>query len=100
MILIYITCKDKKEVIKLSTYLLQNKLAACTNFYPIKSMYFWNNQLETSSEYALLVKTENNKYNKIKAEIKKIHSYEVPCIMKINVEFNKDYEQWLKDSII
>ena len=31
----------------------------------------------------------------MKLEIKNSHPYETPCIIKINVESNKDYEAWI-----
>jgi periplasmic divalent cation tolerance protein len=71
MILLYITCNDKTEAIYIAKHLLENKLAACTNFFPIESMYLLNNCIEYSHEYVLLVKTENNKYKQIEKEIKK-----------------------------
>ncbi|MFH1359074.1 MAG: divalent cation tolerance protein CutA [archaeon] len=30
-------------------------------------------------------------------EIQKIHSYDIPCIIKINVEVNKEYDDWISD---
>jgi periplasmic divalent cation tolerance protein len=99
MIILYITCKDKEEAMKIAKQLLSQKLAACVNFFPIESMYLWNATVEYSQEYVLLVKTENNKYKQIEKEIKKVHSYECPCIIKFNAQCNKEYQQWLQTAM-
>ncbi|MBI2129142.1 divalent-cation tolerance protein CutA [Candidatus Woesearchaeota archaeon] len=96
MILIYMTCRDEEEARKISMHLVKNRLAACTNMFPIRSMYWWKDKIEETEEYAVIAKTIDENYEKIKKEIKKIHSYEVPCIMKINADVNEEYGNWIK----
>ncbi len=96
-IIIYITHKNLKEAKKVVTYLLQKKLITCANFFPIKSSYWWKNKIENSNEIVTIVKTKKEEWKKVKSEVKKIHPYEVPCIMKFNVESNKEYESWIKN---
>jgi len=96
MISIYITCKDKKEAIKISKHLLKKRLIACSNIFPIKSMYWWNKKIINDNEIVILAKTTGKKFEKIKKEVGKIHSYDLPCILKFNVEANKEYEKWVK----
>ena len=97
MILVYITCKDNQEAKKISDHLLNKKLAACTNIFPITSAYWWKGKIENENEIVLLAKTLEKNYNKIKQEVKKIHSYETPCILKIKVEANESYCKWVKE---
>ncbi len=100
MIWIYTTCKNKKEAVRISNHLIKNKLAACNNMFPISSVYRWKNKIVKDKEYALIIKTKNGKFNKIKNEIKKIHGYEVPCILKINInKVNKEYLSWLNKEV-
>ena len=94
MTLIYITCKDKKEAEKISLHLLRKRLIACANIFPIKSMYWWNYKIVNESENAVIAKTNNKNFKKAVTEIRKIHSYKIPCILRINAVANKDYEKW------
>src|SRR3989344_8488286 len=96
MILVYTTCKNKSEAIKISNYLVKNKLCACTNSFPINSVYRWKNKIIKDSEFVLIIKTKSDRFNIISKEIKKIHSYKTPCIMKIKV-YGADarYLKWL-----
>lgn len=95
MISIYTTCKDKKEAIKIANYLLKKKIAACANLFPITSLYLWKKRLIKNNEYAMFIKT-NKSFKEVYRQIKKVHSYEIPCIEKINADFNKEYEEWMK----
>jgi periplasmic divalent cation tolerance protein len=95
MVLIYITCKDEKESVSISKALLEKKLIACANLHPIRSLYFWNNKIQDNKEFLILAKTKGKNYKAIKREVKKLHSYDIPCILKIDAEANESYEKWV-----
>lgn len=95
MTLLYITCKDKKEAEKISMNLLRKRLIACANIFPIKSMYWWDKKLVNDSEIVVIAKTKDKNFKKIITEVKRIHSYKIPCILKIDAEANKGYERWM-----
>lgn len=94
MTLVYITCKDKKEAEKISLYLLKKKLIACANIFPIRSIYRWKGKIVNDYENVIIAKTNNKNFKKVAKEVKKNHSYTIPCILKINTTANKDYERW------
>ena len=96
MISVYITCKDEKEAFKISEHLLKKRLIACSNILPIKSMYWWEGKIVKDNEVVMLAKTTNKNYEKIKSEVKKLHSYDIPCILKYDVNTNKEYEAWVR----
>lgn len=100
MVLFYVVAGSEKEAVKLSDTLLKKKIVACCNIFPIKSMYWWKGKLEKAKEYAILCKTTSKKAKILEQEIKKIHSYAVPCIVRINARANKEYEKYVKDEII
>ena len=99
MILVYIICRDEKEAVKISRYLLEKRLIACSNIHPIQSMYWWKGKLQDEKEAVILAKTLDKNYNKIKKEVEKIHSYDVPCILKLNVEANEGYDEWVRKEV-
>ncbi len=79
--------------------LLEKRLIACANIFPISSMYWWEEKIQNDNEFVLICKTKDNKYNQIKQEVKKLHSYDTPCILKINAELNEEYENWVNHEI-
>ncbi len=96
-IAIYITHKNMEEAEKVVLYLLKIKLIKCANYFPIKSTYPWKGKIENTNEIVSLLKAKKENWNKIKTEVKNMHPYEVPCIMKFNVEANKEYEDWINE---
>lgn len=94
-IFIYITNSSKEEAKKIAKYLLDKKLIACVNIFPIDSIYKWKGKIVEEKEYVLIAKTTNNKFEKIKNEVEKIHSYDCPCIIKIPVSSNNKYFEWI-----
>lgn len=100
MILVYVTCKNKAEAKKITKHLLEKKLVACGNILESSSIYRWEGKLEDTKEAVLLLKTLDKNYSKIKAEIKKMHSYDVPCILKLGAKANPLYLNWVKKEVI
>ena len=100
MTLVYITCKDKKEAEKISMHLLRKRLIACANIFPIKSMYWWQGKIANDNENVIIAKTSTKNFKKVVSEVKKIHSYEIPCILRINATANKEYGAWANKEMI
>jgi len=94
MALLYTTCRDRKEAEKISAHLLKKRLIACSNIFPVRSMYRWNFKIVNENEAAVLLKTSEKNFSKAAEEIKKVHSYKMPLILKINAKANKEYEEW------
>lgn len=99
MTLIYITCKDEEEAVKISKHLLEKKLIACSNMHPIRSMYWWEGKIQDEKETVIIAKTLEKNYGKIKEEVSKLHSYDVPCILKIDAEANESYDKWVNEEV-
>ncbi|MCX7956015.1 MAG: divalent cation tolerance protein CutA [Patescibacteria group bacterium] len=98
-IFVYLTVSDIKIGEKISKILIEKKLIACVNLFPIKSFYFWEEKIIKDKEIVLLLKTFEEKYKEIEKEIRKIHPYKIPLLAKINTEINIDYFQWMKKQI-
>ena len=99
MTLVYITCRDSKEAEKISLHLLKKRLIACANIFPIKSVYWWKGKIVNDKENVIIAKTNNKNFKKLESEVKKIHSYEIQCILRINATANKEYLEWLNKEI-
>lgn len=99
VIIIYITHPDLKTAKKIVASLMQSRLVACGNFFPIQSSYWWKGKIENSKEIVSIVKTKTKNWAKVKSEIIKLHPYKTPCIIKLNVEANDDYEFWINNEV-
>jgi len=93
---IYITFGSEEDAQRISKQLVEERLAACANIFPIKSIYEWNAVLQNEQEWVAILKTTHDRWVALKSRVDEIHPYEVPCIMKIEVEANEKYEAWIK----
>ena len=99
MRLIYITTRNAAEAKKISSHLLEKKIVACVNIFPVESMYFWQDEIQENVEFVVLAKTTDNNYDKVEAEINKMHTYEIPGIYSWKVDkVNKKYNEWIKEN--
>ena len=101
IIFVYITCKNKSEAKKIGKILLREKLAACVNIFDkMESMYWWKGKIQSDSETVLIAKTEKKLFPALSREVKAIHSYNVPCILRMEVkDGNQEYINWLLKNV-
>ena len=99
-ILVYIINPTKKEARKIAKHLLEKKIIACANIFgPINSLYPWKGKIADETEFVLIVKTIKDNFEKVEEEVEKIHSYTIPCIIKISVSSNEKCFNWLKNEV-
>lgn len=95
IITLYVTHKNQEEADKVVNFLLEKRLIACANFFPVNSVYQWEGKIEHQTEVVSFLKTKEENFEIVRDEILKIHSYETPCILKINAEVNESYGAWI-----
>ena len=94
-IIIYCTHPNKEQSEKIVNNLLESKLIACVNYLPIDVSYHWKWDIANASVIVSLLKTRVENWEKVKKYIEDNHSYEIPCIIKMEVEANEDYVNWI-----
>jgi periplasmic divalent cation tolerance protein len=95
MIAVYIIFPDKNCAEKISRKLLEKKLVACANIYPVDSHYLWKDEIESSSEYVAIYKTQQPHFSTIEKLVVADHPYEVPCITFWEIDAIDSYKQWV-----
>ena len=60
--------------------LVEERLAACVNVVPCRSVYRWAGAVEHASEAVLVAKTTDAGYGRLVERVDELHPYEVPCI--------------------
>ncbi|MHA1346037.1 MAG: divalent-cation tolerance protein CutA [Candidatus Heimdallarchaeaceae archaeon] len=91
------TVASVEEAENLAKTLVENKLAACVQYFPIKSICRWKGNLEKSDEYVLIIKTSITRRELIVKTIQKIHSYEIPAIVVLEKDFvTEEYSSWVE----
>lgn len=96
--IVYITHETEEHAQSLSNKIVGERLAACANIFPISSCYWWHGEVQNENEWVSILKTTVDKWPTLKERVTKLHRYDVPCIMKIEVEANEAYEKWIVES--
>lgn len=98
--LVYITCKSKKEAQSIGRSVVEERLAACANIINgSNAIYRWGGEIKESNEAMLLLKTTAVRVPELIEQVKKLHSYDCPCITVLPiVAGNEEYLQWVQDS--
>ncbi len=96
-ILVMTNMPDESSAKLLAETLVTQKLAACVNIQaPCQSVYFWQGKLEQTAEVPVLIKTCQTQYCAVEAAIIKMHPYELPELITINVDGGLPrYLQWV-----
>ncbi len=97
---VFITCpEDKGE--EIANFIVENKLGACVNIVDgVKSVYWWQGNIEKDKESLLVVKTSKEKFPQLVERVKEVHPYTVPEIIALPIEVgNEDYLKWIDESL-
>ena len=97
--LVYVTHENEDHAKRLSDMIVGEKLAACANLFPITSAYWWKQEVTRENEWVSILKTIPEHWLTIQQRISELHPYEVPCIMRIDVQANEAYESWIRESV-
>ena len=97
----YITCPKKKEAHKIASFLVKKKLVACANIINnVDSVFAWKGKVIKAKEILIVGKTMNKNVQKIIKNVKKLHSYEVPCVIFFDIKNgNTDFLKWIIKSV-
>ncbi|MCL2211057.1 MAG: divalent-cation tolerance protein CutA [Treponema sp.] len=91
-------CPNEDIAKKIAGLLLEKKLAACIQLFPINSFYSWKGEICNDNEIILFIKCRQEHYAAIEEIIIANHPYEVPEIIMMPVigGFSK-YLDWIDE---
>jgi periplasmic divalent cation tolerance protein len=99
LLAVYTTLPGRDAADQLATSLVEDRLAACANCFPVDSVYSWQGQIERAGEWAVVLKTRRELWPRVRDRIRAIHPYEVPAIVAYGVaEALPEYAEWVRAS--
>ncbi len=93
------TTTDKKEALEeMGRLLLKQRLIACIQVVgPIRSLYWWKGNVEEAGEWLGIMKSRKSLFARVEAEIRSLHSYEVPEIVAVELsDVLPAYGDWVR----
>ena len=93
------TCGDRELAKRLSYMLVELRLAACVQIFPVESVYVWKDSVCNDDEFVLLIKTRAELFDELVSAIRENHSYEVPEIIQIPITDGlPEYLAWISEN--
>lgn len=93
---VYTVFADAEEAERIGRMVIDERLAGCVNILaPCRSIYRWNDAVETAVEVPALFKTGPEHAAALADRIAALHSYDVPAISRWQADTQPGYADWL-----
>ncbi len=91
------TCASAAEAEALARALVEKRFAACVNVIAgVRSVYRWQDVIQQEEEALLVIKSSRVLVEELRAEIERLHSYEVPEVIVLPVvDGSERYLAWM-----
>src|SRR5262245_32934753 len=101
MLMVFVTCESKAQAEEIANKIVGEQLAACVNVVPgVRSCYVWEGKLTWSEELLLVIKTTREAFEKLKARVSELHSYDVPEVVAVGVDaVSEKYWAWVRGNV-
>lgn len=101
-VVVLVTCGSRAEAQRIAREIVLRRLAACANLLemPVQSVYRWKGKVEKAREFLLLIKTSAARLPALRAEVERLHSYDVPEFIALPIMAGSlKYLRWLAESL-
>jgi periplasmic divalent cation tolerance protein len=98
---VLVTASGLEEGNKITSIILEKRLAACVNIVPkISSLFWWQGKIDAADEVLLIIKTRASRIRDIIDAVKSVHSYSVPEVIALPVMAgHTGYLDWIAGEV-
>ena len=99
--LVQTSIDDEAKAEAIAEALVTQRLAACVQIAPVRSVYIWKGAVARAEEWMVLVKTRSDLAAEVIEAITDQHPYETPEV--VSFPFGRgapDYFMWIHDSTV
>jgi periplasmic divalent cation tolerance protein len=84
--LVMTTCGDKANAELIAKSLVEKRLSACVQMFPIESVFWWEGAVQNAQEWMLFCKIKAIDYADVEAAVRAAHGYTNPEIIEVAIE--------------
>lgn len=100
IMIVHIACTGMAEAERIAAVLVGERLAACVQLRPQRSVYRWQGAIEQAEEVGLSAKTTGERYRALEARVVALHGHAVPEIVAWPVEAVLEaYGDWVRAEV-
>ncbi|MFJ9691884.1 divalent-cation tolerance protein CutA [Kitasatospora sp. NPDC101183] len=90
------THDDETKARDLAATLVRERLAACAQVYPVRSVYWWDGEVQDATEWRLDLKTRTTLAPRLTTRITELHPYDTPEVIAVPLTTGSPaYLAWL-----
>ena len=93
------TESSKSNALRVAKLLIQKKLAACVSIKQIFSIYEWEDDIEETKEFEIIIKSKPEFKDDLIDFLHKISTYDLPQIIYKKYHSETKYYDWLNKII-
>jgi periplasmic divalent cation tolerance protein len=100
-ILVLSTADSIESAHRIASALVEGREAACVNLVAgIRSVYRWGGKLCEEGEVLMLIKSTTDRFEDVRATIRRLHTYQVPEVIALPItDGDDDYLFWLAEQV-
>ena len=100
-LIVLVTASNSEEASRIADALVGGRLAACVNIVGgVESVYRWEGKVTRDSEVLMIIKTTDDRYAELEAQVRALHSYTTPEVIAMRLERGTEaYLNWLGESV-
>ncbi|KDN82035.1 divalent-cation tolerance protein CutA [Kitasatospora cheerisanensis] len=90
------THEDEEAARALATTLVRERLAACAQLHPVRSVYWWDGEVQDAAEWRIDLKTGAALVPQLVRRIVELHPYDTPEVIAVPITAGAPgYLAWL-----
>lgn len=87
------------DIERIAGDLLDARLVACAQIWPMRSRYWWAGRIEEANEVRVAMHSRAELFDSVRQRVSQSHPYEVCCIFSTVLnDLDWDYLQWIHES--
>jgi periplasmic divalent cation tolerance protein len=97
---VLVTIDDEERGQAIAAAIVEARLAACVNLFPIQSIYRWQGEVQCDRDWQLVIKTDLAQYPALATKIQSLHPYDLPEIIALPISQGSDaYLGWISAQV-
>ncbi|TWF82835.1 divalent-cation tolerance protein CutA [Kitasatospora viridis] len=101
LVVVTTTHEDEPKARALARQVVEARLAACAQVYPVRSVYWWEGEVQEAGEWRIDFKTRADLAGPLTGFIGERHGYEVPEVIAVPVVAGAPgYLEWVREETV
>lgn len=96
-VMMYVTFPSEAQALEVARQVVKERLAACANLRGEgTSVYAWGGEIAETQEWGLLLKSNEDRVDGLRARVVALHPYDTPCVLAWRVDYaHRGFAEWL-----